>query len=181
MKKAAMIIILTLLLALQVSARENGEIRLRLCHGGMPISGAQVTLYRVGTHNAAGQLVLDAPFSGAVEERDGPLASLLWKYARTAEIPGLDATTDEQGMALFDDLEPGVYLLGQKGPAAGFQAFLPFFVELPMKAGESTLWTVEVKPKTAPEESPKTGDDLETAYPLTQLIFVGCAPRKKRR
>lgn len=163
MRKMLILGILALLLAIQVSAREAGCIRLRLSYADRPISGGQVTLYRVGA------------------EDTGETPQIFWQRAQEEHLPGLEATTDKEGLAVFADLEPGVYLLAQTAPAVGMQAFLPFFVEIPMKTGESTHWTLEVKPKMAPEESPKTGDALVCLWQSPGLIVACGVPRKKRK
>lgn len=188
MKKAAFWSILALLLALRVSAREQGSIQLQIRCETRPVSGAQVILYQVGQRSETGELSLTKEFEGI--SADGELwtepafAQELWRSAQEKRLPGMCATTDETGAALFQSLEEGVYLLGQTNMAEGYRTFLPFLVQLPMETAGQICWTVVAKPKVTLDESPKTADSLGTFCRDMGALLTGASVwyvRKKRK
>lgn len=168
-------IVLVLLLAMNISATEQGSITLSLCTSQETVSGARIVLYSVGKLSEDGTLLLSDPFPTGSMPREvwsaPETAQMLWKYSYDQGLNGRSCLTDENGNAVFADLQDGVYLLGQAEAAGGYQAFLPFLVRLPVEIGGESNRNVQAKPKITPEESPKTADGIA----VLPAFLLGCA------
>ncbi|PRI11490.1 SpaH/EbpB family LPXTG-anchored major pilin [Leucobacter massiliensis] len=130
------------------------EVR-RVSHSGTPIdmrtiAGQQLAAQVLGSWDGVS---LSAPFS--------------------VPSTGVEETTDEDGLAVFDNLELGLYLVEEVSAPAGVTPAGPFLVTLPLSQPgphpETTSWTgdwwlynVHVYPKNAVTPAPvKTVEDSE--------------------
>ena len=121
----------------------------------LPVSGGEVTLYDAGQISA---------------ERLTP------EYAKLleAELSGagcISSKVSKDGRVLFEDLEPGTYLVSQRVAAAGYQKIHPFFVTIPMRQNGEWIYDVSACPKTEPlPEDPENPDTGERSIPLYFLV-----------
>lgn len=137
------------------------------------VAGGTITLYRVGDlaveagdirftlteEFAAGDLPLTASAEAAQALRD---------YAAAHAVPGTAQTVGADGRVVYSDLPLGLYLLVQSDAAAGYLAFNPFLVELPMRVGAGLLYDVTATPKLVADGTPL----VQTGQLVWQLLVV---------
>lgn len=116
------------------------------------ISGGTLTLYQAGTVKVENgfSFVLTEAFEGSrqdLTELSADLAENLASYAQTENIDGQSVSVGENGIALFEDLKPGLYLIVQTEAADGFQAVSPFLVSIPENNGDGYIYDVDATPK----------------------------------
>lgn len=167
MKPCKYFLALLLLLSVlpRVSAAEQGSITV---HTG---SGGSVTLFQIK----------DPEFSGCDLSPTPEAARALADHAKT--LPGKTQTPNAEGAVCFPNLEPGLYLLVQRRAGEGQQPFSPFLVSIPTVIGDTTVYDVVARPKSAPPELPQTGQ-LRWPIPVltlggVSLILLGVKGRKK--
>lgn len=71
---------------------------------------------------------------------------------------------DNDGNAVFEDLELGLYLVAQTKASAGYKAVNPFLVSLPLAEDGQWLYDVDASPKVGAytPETPETPDTPST-------------------
>lgn len=119
------------------------------------LSGGELTVYRVAEvqrHNGDLSYEYCGEFYGCGIElgdlSESGLASRLQEYM-PAGTEGLTKAVDNNGYAVFDDLELGLYLVVQTKASSGYKPINSFLVSLPM--AEDGQWNYEV------DASPKVG------------------------
>ncbi|MDO4803265.1 MAG: SpaA isopeptide-forming pilin-related protein [Lachnospiraceae bacterium] len=169
-KRGGLIIILTSLLTfmlsgVSVSAKDApdveipGSITITLNDEDafMPELGASLELFKAGelyVDDADSRWVLTPEFedSGAdlsdleLEELPASLAA----YAEESDLDALDTVlTDENGVAVFQDLSVGLYLVIQTAATMGYKPVMPFLVSIPVSSadGEEWIYDVDANPK----------------------------------
>ena len=117
-----------------------------------------VTLFKVGTPVSGGFMLMQEFGGGVVTEKDVASQALAQWLCEQVEYEGWTLPADDRGMADYQRLEEGLYLIVQNGAAEGYYPFVPFLVKLPSEG----QWNVLAKPKMqqAPGESPRTGQDM---------------------
>ncbi len=131
----------------------QGSVRVQMKSDSAPIPGGSLTLYRVGrivqTDTGFG-FVSTGDFEGypgTLEDLGKTTAAELAKYAASNGISGEGKTIDETGTAVFDPLEPGLYLLTQPKSGDGYLPADPFLVTLPMAQEGHYVYQVDASPK----------------------------------
>lgn len=143
MKKLfSFVLIIALLLGLSVcvSADSNpGSVIVSMRYGTTPVPGGTVVIYRVGdatVSNGQVTLIPTGDFSDC-EGTDADLYSQELAYALTTHVyenfltPDGTQTPDSQGVARFDDLPEGIYLIVQTEAADGYYEISPVLVAVP--------------------------------------------------
>lgn len=128
---------------------QKGSIKITMHYGDKAVSGGSMTLYR----------------AGAVRERDGNydfvptedfadcgvsltdiqsagLAKELTDYAVKERLQGKTQDIDGEGVVIFTELEPGLYLLVQNRAASGYRKASPFLVSVPMLEEENYIFQI---------------------------------------
>jgi hypothetical protein len=77
------------------------------------------------------------------------LAAQLSTYVQEQGIKGTTVTIDADGVASFDDLENGLYLLTQDTAPDGYQTLQPFLIEVPTMQENGLLYDLQAYPKLA--------------------------------
>ena len=182
-KKLLGILVLICALVLPAQAKElpdlnqTGSISVTIRYNGNPVSGGELTLYRVGEvreDDGDYRFVLTKQFDASgvtLENVQSPdTAKKLSDYALRQGISGTTGKINKDGALKFGSLEPGLYLLAQRKAAAGYQKLNPFLVSLPMGDGDGYSYEVDASPKVSPvpnlpgsPEQPKTG---QSAWPI---------------
>jgi len=116
------------------------------------VPGGTLTLYRVGEIQQKNTGYYFSPVgdfaeSGeALEDLSAPeLAEELAGYAQ--EENGDTLQIDDNGKALFDELELGLYLVVQYDAAEGYEKVSPFLVTVPVNINGSYIYQVDATPK----------------------------------
>lgn len=153
----------------------TGTIRVRLYDEASQkaLRGGELTIYRVAeVQRKNGDLSFEycGDFYGCGIELgdlndlgDSSLAGRLLDYL----APGSEGTVqavDNDGNAVFEDLELGLYLVAQTKASAGYKAVNPFLVSLPLAEDGQWLYDVDASPKVGAytPETPETPDTPST-------------------
>ena len=162
--------------------------------GNVPIKGAKVAVYQISTLtvkdgdakytliDSLKEKYSDVNFAGMSSTEIDELAEKLSKEDLT---PVAEVETNEKGVAKFENLEHGFYLIKEQaktGPAADYEYFKPFLLNLPFPSTTENMYEghwiydVEALPKTRiPTKKkliiipPQTGDNTNYTY----LYFFG--------
>lgn len=163
-----------------------------------PISGAQVSIYKIASlhvkngdakYTLIEELKKDYPeldFAGMSSEE---LDAIAEEFASKDLKAFAEVTTDENGMCLFEKLEPGLYLIREKakiGMAKDYEYFKSFILNAPFPQTEDTvynghwLYKVETLPKTDLKGKkklivvpPQTGDETNEEHLRYSAIVFG--------
>lgn len=135
----------------------TGTIRVRLYDEASQkaLRGGELTIYRVAEVQRKNGDLNDLG--------DSSLAGRLLDYL----APGSEGTVqavDNDGNAVFEDLELGLYLVAQTKASAGYKAVNPFLVSLPLAEDGQWLYDVDASPKVGAytPETPETPDTPST-------------------
>lgn len=142
-----------------------------------PLSGLDLTLYRVGTFvdGHAAHFKLSEPFIGSgidlndISEagKHSLAAARLEGYTQEEGLDGeVTLRTDSEGRVVFDSLELGLYLvrISSKENGDPLVASEPFLVSLPMKAEDGKTWNYHVVAK------PKSSTPSEEVEPILVIL-----------
>lgn len=152
--------LLVLALCLPVKAAEmTGSLSVTMMDRETPLEGETLVLYRV----------TDSSGTATHSFRDCDVlfdADILLKFANDRGISVVSKCTDGSGMALFEDLEPGLYLVAHSEQLSGHAVMRPFLLCIPMEIDGTEIWNVEAFPKTEIPE-PETEIPSDTKLPQT--------------
>lgn len=162
-----------------------------------PISGSKVQIYTIATlsvHKGDAKYELvdavknaypDLNLAGMTTDEINALAENMVNLNLTAAA---EATTDDNGVAKFENIEPGMYLVrefAKIGMAKDYEEFSPFFIQIPYPQTEDTVYTgqwlydVESLPKTELKGKkklliiPPTGDETNTNVLIGYSVVFG--------
>lgn len=171
----------------------HGSIQVELRYAGNPVGGGTWVLYRVAEIRENDGDFFFAPvgvftqWDGTFENvRDEELAQKLYDFARSQNATGSSLDAGQDGIACYEDLETGLYLLAQKQAPAGYEEIHPFLISVPAKEDGVYQYDVDASPKVAlspaqtepePTESKPTGPSLpqtgQLNWPVPVLTVVG--------
>ena len=165
MKKWMRMLVAMLMLALLNTAlAETGAVSVRVHAGETNVPRAILEIYRIGDakiENANRVFEINDSFSGSGETlsdlNDKALPGKLADYARANGILVLEAVeTDADGIARFEGLEEGAYLICQDGfsKKSYFTEIEPFIVTVPITVDGEWTYQVEAEPKVEPIPTP---------------------------
>lgn len=131
--------------------------------------GGSVTLFQVGEPISGGYMLRKEFGGGVIPEKDAAsqvLAQWLWDHV---EYEGWALPGEDGGVAEFQQLEEGLYLIVQNRAPEGYYPFSPFLVELPCQG----QWHVQAVPKMQqyPTELPPTGQGQELEICCFGMLF----------
>jgi hypothetical protein len=103
------------------------------------------------------------------------LAAQIGAYALAQGIAGTTVTVDASGVAAFDELENGLYLLMQNTAPSGYQTLQPCLFEVPTMQTNGLLFDLQAYPKLAvvTETNGDEDDDPDLPWWLPLLGLVG--------
>lgn len=168
----------------------QGSVRVQMKTDSTPVPGGSLTLYRVGrivqTDTGFGFVPAGdfEGYPGTLEDLGKTTAAELADYAKANSLPGESKTIDETGTAVFDPLEPGLYLLTQPKSGDGYLPADPFLVTLPMAQEGHYVYQVDASPKVtlhpAPTQPTQPGDPTlpqtgQLNWPIPVLVAAGAS------
>ena len=128
-------------IAERVEIDHPASLTLRVAYGGAGLSGASFEVFRVAEMDEEARFVMLSGYTAGgvdINKVEGAAAwsALAERLAKQAGTPTAEAVTDQQGKALFDDLESGLYLVvGQPLEQGNYvYEYAPFMVSVPGKA-----------------------------------------------
>lgn len=183
---AMSILLMLCVMVVNVSALEEpdmsrtGSISITMTYQGQSVAGGSLTLYRVAdVHEENGadySFVLTEDYAGSQVSLDAlgdsGTAQALADYAVQNNLAGTEKTIGKDGIVVFAELEPGLYLLVQQVPAEGYMAVSPFLVSVPAYKDGSYIYDVDGSPKLALEQAP-TDPPPTTEPPPPQIPQTG--------
>lgn len=203
MKKVPILLLLLCMLALPVDAHnipdldQEGSIHIQMCYAGSPVSGGELTLYRVGDieeNNGDYSFVLTEQFSSSkvsLENVQSPAtADKLADFTSSRKIEGYTKTIKTDGTVSFQNLQQGLYLLVQHRAAQGYYCVNSFLVSIPLLESGVYNYDVDASPKVSPvakpqpgnPEQPKTGQSVWPiwTFSLSLAALAVMSLRRKR-
>ncbi len=148
-----------------VDLSQPGSLTLICVSNGVSLFGMEWSIFRVGTHSPYGDFYLDGDFADYPVTFDDLSASAMTSVAETLEMytktdnitPLSSLATDENGQAVFEDLELGIYLLSGKSVEIQGKVYTPsaFCVEISDDSDE--VYDMTSYPKFTVEEIPGYG------------------------
>lgn len=168
----------------------QGSVRVQMKTDSTPVPGGSLTLYRVGaivqTDTGFGFVPAGEfeGYPGTLEDLGKTTAAELAEYAKANSLSGESKTIDETGTAVFDPLEPGLYLLTQPKSGDGYLPADPFLVTLPMAQDGHYVYQVDASPKVtlhpAPTQPTQPGDPTlpqtgQLNWPIPVLVAAGAS------
>lgn len=167
----------------------TGSISVTMKMGETVVPGGALTVYRVGEiHEDDGnydfQLTGDFVSSDvSLDDIQSPeTAASLATYAKGNEISGIIKKVDDNGKAVFSELQLGLYLVVQNKAASGYKKAKPFLVSVPAVEDGLYVYDVDASPKVEVEKAPdptptpprlpQTG---QLNWPIPVLTVLGIA------
>ena len=163
------------------AAEQTGEIRVSPMWGDLPVSGGKAALYHVGKPVSGGFQLTGSLSNNTLTDVDAFSGKFLQWILRCLPKNCVESVVTREG-AVFTGLEEGLYVVKQTEPAAGYMAFRPFLVSVPM--GEQ--WTITASPKVITDgQTPETGDDVSVVFGFAGMLLsalgLAAMERKRRR
>ena len=142
-----------------------GSIKVLLCdtETAAPLRGGELTLYRVASVSKNGadmSFTYTNGFENCGIALDNVSESTLASRLAEKVAPNAQAVTktvNDSGIAVFDDLKTGLYLIVQKQAAEGYDAIQPFLVTVPIMENGQYVYDVDAHPKARYNRSPAAG------------------------
>ena len=113
----------------------TGTISATMDYDGVPVAGGTVTLYRVGDvveDNGNYDFALTAECAASEVSLDdlqsAEVAEALLDWALEQGLAGVTVEVGDDGVATFEGVELGLYVLAQSEPAEGYYAIDPFLI-----------------------------------------------------
>lgn len=131
-------------LAERVQPDHDASLTLRLTEAGVGLPGATFEVFRVAAMDDDARFTMLSGYQAGnvdINKLEGAeaWAKLAERLAAQVNAPGAVASTNQQGKAVFDPLESGLYLvLGERVEIGHWiYEFAPFMVSVPGKTGDS--------------------------------------------
>jgi hypothetical protein len=129
-----------------------------------------------GLNEAENGITLPIPQQAESLNDAADLATQLAAYVQAQGIQGTTVTVDENGVAAFNELENGLYLLVQNTAPDGYQTLQPFLVEVPTMQENGPLYDLQAYPKLAVISDTSSDPSVPWWLPLLGLVglpFIG--------
>ena len=160
----------------------TGSITVSMTYDKKAVPGGTVTLYRVGdvvSDDGDYVFVLGSDYAASnvsiddLQSADAARALLEW--AEDHDLGGTTTRVSDRGLAVFDDVQVGLYVMAQHDPADGYYAIDPFLVGMPLTEDGSYVYDIDASPKVelATKPLPNTPNTGEAELPVVPLLVGG--------
>lgn len=132
----------------------TGAITVEMKYDGKTVAGGTLTAYRVGqiqeydgNYSFSRTKAMEA-FTGSYEDiASAELAKSVASFVEKNQLSPYDTAKNQNGKAIFSDLELGLYLIVQTEASEGYKPLNPFLVAIPMNEGGHYLYQVNAEGK----------------------------------
>ncbi|MBQ7090801.1 MAG: hypothetical protein IJN82_06755, partial [Clostridia bacterium] len=151
LNKLLLILALLMLAVLPAHAQAEGSITVSLLYQDQPQAGIGIGLCQIAAMEG-NTFYPTAPFADSgmdlaalINRPDAAFAEDLHRYIQKHGIPCTSARSNAEGIAAFDTLSRGIYLVSCQ-TEEGY-TFKPYLVFLPQTIGGETLFEIRSEPK----------------------------------
>ena len=169
----------------------KGTVTVEMEYDGKAVAGGTLTAYRVGQiqeydgNYSFAETDAMAAFTGSYEDvASAELAESIAAFVEGNQLSAYGTAKNQNGKAVFTDLELGLYLIVQTEASEGYEPLKPFLVAVPMNEGGHYVYEVSAEGKfqlhqklkpttpTTPSEPtlPQTG---QLKWPIPVLVVLG--------
>ena len=113
-----------------LAASGEGVIHVSPCCASEAVTGGTVTVYPVGIPIPGGYQLTDGLANWQIREGDVCTPEFALWIVEQRDLEGITQPINAGGTAVFENLEPGLYLITQQNPADLFLPFSPLVVIL---------------------------------------------------
>ena len=152
-------ILLVTVLYLPASAVQTGTLKVRTC-------GGTVVLYRVGDINGV-DYILRPEYGGGTVSQEDALSENLASWLDEQAGPGQIKAAGMDGDVVYENLEPGLYLVAQRSAPADCEPFSPFLLPMPW---DGQIWEVSMEFQ-GDQMLPRTEDTKDPFLWLMAMLF----------
>ena len=147
-----------------VTPERNGQLRVSLVNNGVALGSLELRLYHIASINESGRYTLTQAFrnanlsnyalesisEGRESEANERLSEIFTAFMTTNLIsPNVTGVTSNAGIAFFDNLPLGIYLLTQGNASNASHIIQPLLVPLPLLSPSGTWeYSIQANPKT---------------------------------
>lgn len=144
-------------------AGRQGAITVEMKYDGAAVTGGTFASYQVGQmqEQDGSCFFVKTPametFSGSYSEiGSAALAERVALFVKEHSIPACATADNTEGRAVFNNLEPGLYLIVQTEASDGYELLNPFLVSLPVYEDDRYVYEVTAEGKCEPRpDNPK--------------------------
>ncbi len=146
----------------------KGTITVEMKYEGHAVTGGTLTAYRVGEiqesdgNYSFGKTDAMKGFAGSYEDiESADLAESIAAFVEKEQISAYAMAQNQNGKAVFSDVDLGLYLIVQSETSEGYEALNPFLVAVPMNEGGHYVYEITAEGKFQFQQNPKpvTPDD----------------------
>lgn len=150
---------------------ESGTLNIVSRDDGTALSGIKWSIYRVGSHLATGEFVLEGDFADYPADFGDLSASAMQEAAQILEenaiadglLPGWTASADENGELSVNGVAAGLYLLSGENITIGDVTYDPAPAIIEVKANADGSYDLTVYPKFESTEVPPSSSQADSS------------------
>lgn len=150
---------------------DSGTLNIVSKDDGTALSGIKWSIYRVGSHLATGEFVLEADFADYPADFGDLSASAMQEAAQVLEenaiadglLPDWTATADENGELSINGVAAGLYLLSGENITIGDVTYDPAPAIIEVKANADGSYDLTVYPKFESTEVPPSSSQADSS------------------
>lgn len=140
----------------------KGTITVEMEYEGQAVTGGTLTVYRVGEiqesdgNYSFGKTDAMKNLAGSYEDiESAALAESIAAFVEKEQISAYATTKNQNGKAVFSDVELGLYLIVQSEASEGYEALNPFLIAVPMNEGGHYVYEITAEGKFQLQQKPK--------------------------
>lgn len=173
---------------------QKGTVTVEMEYDGKAVAGGALTAYQVGQiqesdgNYSFAKTKAMASFSGSYENiASADLAESIATFVKENQIAAYSTAKNQNGKAVFSDLELGLYLIVQTEASEGYEPLKPFLISVPMNEDGHYVYEVSAEGKfqlaqkpqpTTPTTPPKPSEPTlpqtgQLNWPIPVLVVLG--------
>lgn len=140
----------------------KGTITVEMEHNGSAVTGGVLTAYRVGeiqendgNYRFGKTAAMEGFTEGYENIASAQLAEDVAAFVEQQKLPSYAAVKNENGKAVFSNLELGLYLIVQTESSSGYEPMKPFLVSVPMNEDGHYVYEISAEGKFQLTQTPK--------------------------